>query len=151
MSYEVTDPVLTDKLVAIRENPARIGEFQSWFALNQHAYERSLPEGLMLKLKRGDSEQVMTTIARLLPACKGCSSLFPEGGFRSLQELSQCNSTIGLAVSDGVLTRLPAPDWLKPDAAQHGADAYFACLKCGSIWTLVQPEREGRGFWARLA
>jgi hypothetical protein len=151
MSRQPVDNILHQWLLDVRGDAASVEDFRSWFALNQSKYEHDLPAGLMLKLKRGDAEQVMAAIARLLPACDSCQGIFPEGPFNSRQDHSSCSSMVNLAVSNGVFIRKPMPIWIKPDASHRGADAYFSCARCGALWTMVDPEREDRGFWARLA
>lgn len=97
--------------------------------------------GTLLKLRRGNTQKVMASIAVLFPDCAKCSHICPTGPFSTRQEHAGCASKVEIAVKNGDLSRIPKPNWSAIDNSQLGADAYFKCTGCGSVWTLVEPER----------
>lgn len=107
--------------------------------------------GNFLKLRRGDTQKVMASIAVVLPACVKCGNICPAGPFITRQDHATCATNVDAAVKNGDLCRIPQPNWASIDNSQLGADAYFRCTGCGSVWTLVEPERQENGTSERLA
>lgn len=116
-----------------------------------HSVDKRLSPGVRLKLRRGSLCDLMAIAAKLIPGCAHCNSLYPETTFNSNAEHERCALFVDAALSNGILKRIARPDWFAPATLQLGSDGYFICATCGSMWTLVEPERHCHGLWSRIA
>lgn len=141
---------IREKLFDFKSGSVDLTSFQEWVSNNQETFKNLVSQGVLLKLRRGDMETVMGCIASFDSACDKCSGINPAGRFTSRQEFSICASHVDNALASGVLKRVKMPIWVKPEALQFGADAYYECTTCSTTWLLVEPEREDNGLWRRL-
>lgn len=142
---------LHEEFVNFRQGVIDLGIFQQWVEKNHDRLATHISAGTLLKLRRGDIRKVMASIAMLLPSCVKCGNICQAGPFTTRQDHATCASNVDVAMKNGVLSRIPQPNWSPIDSSQLGADAYFKCTSCGSVWTLVEPERQDNGTWERLA
>lgn len=145
------DSDLHEEFAKFRQGNIDHGIFQQWVENNYDRLARHISVGNLLKLRRGDIRKAMASIATLLPSCGKCGNIYQAGPFTTRQDHATCASKVDLAMKNGELIRIPQPIWSPIDNSQLGADAYFECTGCGSIWTLVEPERQDNGTWERLA
>lgn len=144
-------PNAIDRFLEFRSNPIDLNSFHNWIKASHAELLTHLSPGILLKLTRGDTAKVLITISKILPACSNCADICKEGAFANRSEHVSCASRVDLAILDGYLERIKKPSWVGQDNFQLGADAYYKCSSCGSIWTLVEPERQDNGLWERLA
>lgn len=142
---------LSSELAALRSNPSHESDARGVIASLADTLDKQLSPGVRVKLRRGSLHDLMGIAAKILPGCAHCSSLHLETTFGSRSEQAKCAQIVDAALSRGVLKRITRPSWVVPDATQIGADAYFTCITCGSIWTLVEPEQHCNGLWSRIA
>jgi hypothetical protein len=145
------DSDFQEEFVKFRQGAISLGVFQQWVERNYERLATQVSAGILLKLRRGNAQKVMASIAVLVPDCAKCGHICPRGPFTTRQEHAGCASKVEIAVKNGDLSRIPPPNWRPIDNSQLGADAYFECTACGSVWTLVEPERQDNGMWDRLA
>lgn len=145
------DETFVANLRKFRRGDIDLPSFQDWIARQSTNLSLMVPTGVLLKLRRGDKEKAMRAVARLLPACAYCGQMPAVGVFTSREQHSTYASWVTQAVRNGTFKPIPRPDWLHSTQQHFGADGYFQCTNCGSLWTLVEPEREDNGLWERLA
>ena len=150
MNYK-SDKELLFELCRFRSEVSDLTVFQNWIASNYIRLQPKVSPGYLLKLRRGDKQQVMKIVTGLVPSCVNCRDICPEGAFLTREAFSQCAASVAQRTRSGALTPIGPPPWFKPDDKHFGADSYFRCATCGAVWTLVLPEREDNGLWERLA
>lgn len=143
--------LLSEKLRALRAGTLSIDEFQSWVKASSDALSKLVPQGVLLKLKRGDMGKVMSVAIGILPSCTKCGQICNQADFTNRAEHSACAAAVEKALQHGVLVRTKKPVWYKPKPGQLGPDAYYQCSSCNAIWNLVEPERHCNGLWERVA
>lgn len=142
---------LFENLRELRRENINVEEFHQWMKTLNEESTRTVPKGILLKLKHGDMNKILSASKAILPSCLKCSAICKEHAFYDRSEHAACASAIDQALQAGILRRLAKPKWYVPSNTQPGADAYFACSFCGSIWNLVEPERQYNGLWERIA
>ena len=142
---------LEKHLRAFRAEPGSPCELKAWLDQNQPELATILSPGILLKLRSPNVGKIMGAIALLLPGCTHCGQVGAPTTFASRQEHSSYAKRVDDAISNNILKRVKAPQWLLPDNSQMGADGYFKCSVCGAIWSLVEPERQDNGKWERIA
>lgn len=147
----IMDQTTQQKLLDFRGGLVDLGSLHKWADENQEKLRTHMSPGLLLKLRKGNATQVMGIVASIVPACQVCSGINPVGVFSSRQDHARCAQHVDAAMTSGALKRIRIPSWFQAAHSQLGADAYFECTCCGSIWTLVEPERQDHGLWERLA
>lgn len=135
----------------VRSNPGMKDEFQKWVRAHNESLSNHLSQGVYLRLARGDIEKVMSSVAALLPGCSHCERICSQGAFDSRSEQHECERRVDAALQGGDLRRVKRPVWFNPHHSQLGSDGYFECVTCGSVWTLVEPERQDNGLWERIS
>jgi hypothetical protein len=145
------DSDLHDEFVNFRQGVIGLDIFQQWVEKNHDRLATHISAGNLLKLRRGDIHKVMASIAKVLPSCIKCGNICQAGPFTTRHDHATCASNVEMALKNGEISRIPLPSWAPIDNSQLGADAYFKCMGCGSVWTLVEPERQDNGTWERLA
>ena len=150
MSRESMEKLL-DALKLLRSGKTSRNEVQSQLKALAEQLSDELSPGLRLKIGRGSMADLMRVASQVVPACQRCAGLCKTGLFSSRADHETCARVIDGAVANGYLARRPRPEWIGNDPTQLGADAYFTCVTCGSLWTLVEPERHTKGLWERLA
>lgn len=148
---ELSMEALTSALAALRADPGSEQSIRRTILSLADALDKQLSPGIRLKLRRGSLRDLMAIAAKLLPGCVYCNSVYPEATFTSRTEHARCAQSVDTALSNGILKRTTRPIWVMLDPTQLGADAYFTCATCGSIWTLVEPEQHCHGLWSRIA
>lgn len=148
---ELSMDALTSALATLRANPGCEQSVRGTVASLADALDKQLSPGTRLKLRRGSLHDLMAIAAKLLPGCVHCGSVYPAATFTSRTEHARSAQSVDAALSNGILKRTARPIWVMPDPTQLGADAYFTCVTCGSIWTLVEPEQHSHGLWSRIA
>lgn len=143
--------LLSEKLGDLRAGTLSIDEFQSWVNASSDALSKLVPQGVLLKLKRGDMGKVMSVAIGILPSCTKCGQICNQGEFASRAEHSSCAAVVEKALQNSVLVRTQKPAWYKPKPGQLGPDAYYQCSSCNAVWNLVEPERHCNGLWGRVA
>jgi hypothetical protein len=139
------------ELKRFRRREIDIFSFRKWMIDNYKNLQPVTPSGLLIKLKRGTELQAMTAIASILSSCQNCRDFCQKGIFLTRTEYAACASKVLEATKTGVLKQVARPAWFYSDDKHFGADAYYTCEICDSLWTLVTPEREDNGLWARIA
>ncbi len=139
------------KLYKTRSSEISLEQFKIWLSANIGSYNGFLSKGELLKLKHGDKSQTMYTGKAILPSCPLCTSIFEQKSFSDRAEHLACANAVDQALHSGVLKRLRKPDWYNPAHSEAGADAYFICNSCESLWNLVEPEKQYGGLWERIA
>jgi hypothetical protein len=145
------DNDIHEELVNFRQGAINLGVFQHWVEKNHDRLAAQIPAGILLKLRRGDVRKIMASIAKLIPTCARCGQICQVGPFTTRQAHAKCASNVDAAVKNAVLSRIAQPNWVPIGNSQFGAAGYFKCTGCGSVWTLVEPERQDNGTWERLA
>lgn len=145
------DNDIYEKFVNFRRGMINLGVFQRWVEENRERLAEQIAAGILLKLRRGDLQKAMASLATLIPTCVKCRSICQAGPFMTRQDHAKCALNVDIVVKNGHLSQIPRPNWTPIDNSQLGADAYFICTGCGSVWTLVEPERQDNGTWQRLA
>jgi|JI10StandDraft_1071094.scaffolds.fasta_scaffold395870_2 hypothetical protein len=148
---ELPIDALAKALAALRADPSCEPSIRSTVFLLTERPDIQLSPGARLKLRRGSLHDLMAIAATILPGCSHCSSLCPATIFNSREEHAKCAQFVDAALLNGTLKRIARPVWVMPDSMQLGADAYFLCVTCGSIWTLVEPDKQCHGLWSRIA
>lgn len=138
-------------LAALRADPSCEPSIRRTVFLLTETLDIQLSPGARLKLRRGSLHDLMAITATILPGCSRCSSLYPATIFNSRAENAKCAQFVDAALLSGALKRIARPAWVVPDSLQLGADAYFLCVTCGSIWTLIEPDKQCHGLWSRIA
>lgn len=140
------------KILEFRLENIDLHFFQEWANLNSKILsDMKISDGLSLRLRRGDKQTVMKSIASILPPCKQCNALPPSIFFYNRQDQENVFLKINSFLKNGILNNISKPDWYHPDSKPFGADTYYICATCNSMWTLVQPEHEDNGCWQRIA
>ena len=142
---------IVETLRKFRQGAVDITSFQQWVDGNRYALAAEVSSGVLLKFHRGNTQKVMGAIAGILPSCTSCDRIGPSGDFYSRLEHAKVAEEVDTALRVGILKRIPRPSWVNTNSQHLGADAYFQCVNCGSIWTLVEPEQHDNGSWRRLA
>ena len=142
---------LIAELSALRAGTKSIGDFRKNLSSAVDQVQDLLSPGVRLKLKRGTMSEVFRASTEFVPGCARCNSLPLGRVFGSTIEHSECSKAVQMALESGTLARVSRPIWAEPDSRQLGSDGYFSCTSCGSIWTLVEPERHTYGLWQRIA
>lgn len=143
--------LLSEKLTDLRAGRIGIDAFQFWVNTSSDTLSRLVPQGVLLKFKRGNMEKVMSAAISILPSCIKCGQICNQGVFANRAEHSACAAAVEKAIQNSILIRAKKPAWYKPKSGQLGPDAYYQCLSCNSIWNLVEPERHCNGLWDRVA
>jgi hypothetical protein len=142
---------LSEKLIALREGGLSVSSFHDWLNNSDNQSIHLIAKGMLLKLKRGDMNKIMSVAAVIVPCCEKCNVIYRLGEFKSRKEYSICESSVEKALSSHILSPSIKPIWYEPSKGQLGADSYYKCTKCGAVWNLVLPERHCNGLWDRVA
>lgn len=145
------DPQILEKMMRFRNGELELTAFQNFITMNIAQLKPVVPPGVMLKLRRGDKQTVIKAVAIVFPNCSLCEALCDVGHFTSRQAQSSCEARVYDSFQRGDIQRVSRPEWFNPTQAHFGADGYFSCTRCGSIWNMVEPEREDNGLWGRIA
>ncbi|UTM58454.1 hypothetical protein L4174_006340 [Photobacterium sp. CCB-ST2H9] len=142
---------LPEKIKSLRAGLISVEEFQTWINSASADELKLVPQGILLRLKRGGMDKVMLASVNILPDCVNCHGIYRQGVFESRNEHASCSKYVDQAVQGNVLVSIQKPKWYKPKAGQLGPESYYSCTSCGSIWNLVEPERQCNGLWERIA
>lgn len=142
---------LADKIKSLRNSSISIDLFRDWVSDSGNEIEKYFSRGQLLKLRHADLAVVLDLSKKVLPACKRCSSIFNEGVFIDKVTHVVCVDSVIGAVGLGILEKIDRPSWYKIAEPHVGAAAYYKCNSCGSLWSIVEPERQYRGGWQRIA
>lgn len=142
---------MQEELRKFRQGEVDLASFRQWVEVNQDKLSTRTSPGILLKLRRGNTQKVMAAIADILPSCAQCGQIGVLGDFSSRPEHAKVGKAVEAALYAGILKRIPRPLWVGESFLRLGADAYFCCVHCGSIWCLVEPEQHDNGFWRRFA
>lgn len=142
---------MQEELRKFRQGEVDLASFQQWVEANQEKLSARMSPGILLKLRRGSTQKVMAAIADTLPSCAQCGQIGVPRDFSSRSEHTKVAKEVDVALYSGTLKRIPRPLWVGEGFLRLGADAYFRCVHCGSIWVLVEPEQHDNGFWRRFA
>lgn len=134
-------------------NSFRIGQtprdkVADWACKNGAYVESRLSRTAFLKMKHGKPS---AALKELFVSCSTCSSIHPEGRFRSQLDFNACDVSVVAATAAGTLRPIQEPGWLDINKESLGAAGYFRCANCESIWELILPERANSGSWHRVA
>lgn len=147
---QISDSEFIDKLREFQRGSVDLLSFQQWIELHYDQLTPLVAPGALLKLRRGDKQKALKAVGQLLPSCPDCAQLCEGRVFSSREEHGVCAARVEDSLRAGTLKRIQRPDWFHPSELHFGADGYFECTMCGTIWTLVEPEREDNGLWERL-
>lgn len=145
------DQDITKVLSDYRDGVVSRQQLLQWLDSEQTRVSAQISRGVLLKLSHGNDYAAMTTLAKILPSCVVCGGICREQTFTSWSDYQQCVSQVDAAEAAGKIVRMKPPAWTYNAGSKAGADAYYRCSTCGSIWGLVRPEREENGSWHRLA
>lgn len=148
---EVLKPSLYDILMLLRSGGLPFQEFQTWLRIASPEVTATVSPGVLLRLKNGDFERVMSAVAKVLPACEVCECISPEGGFSDLSQYQCCSKIVDSKLAAGKFLLIQRPHWIKSEINQYGADGYYKCVSCEACWMLVEPEKGRYGLWQRIS
>ncbi|WP_444929943.1 hypothetical protein ACJJIF_19520 [Microbulbifer sp. SSSA002] len=142
---------LIDKLKQLRSESLSIDDFRSYVKKASDQHSRSLSPGALIKLKRGDATTVLGLGKTIVAPCAQCKSLPSERVFSGLSDHENCTRQVRDAIQKNILERVSKPSWYQPEPGQLGSEGYYKCASCGSLWCLVESERNYPGLWERIA
>lgn len=106
--------LLCERLNSLRERLISIDEFRSWVSASNKLLSKTMSRGLLLKIRRGNVEKVMSVAVDMLPSCIICKQIFKQGDFESRSEYNICSIYVNNALRSEFLINLSFPFTLNP-------------------------------------
>lgn len=133
-----------------RDDKLSLDDLSEWVSLNESLATQVLSRSDYLALKYSKLPNVYQVGAAKLKQCNNCASLIEKKMISDISEYWVINDKLKRKQESKIIRIIDKPIWYKIPKNRIGADSYYKCNTCGSIWALFMPERVNKGGFTRV-